>query len=145
MHPYEFTVSLRIYHPNIDPDSITSKLGKTPKFAWRAGEPAITPKGQELEGSRKTSYRCAELSGGEPLYSGDIEIERFVLDSLSELSEFENFFSEILTSGGKVECFVGLFGDRNLGILLDSNLIAELSELGVELALDYYPPQSDGT
>ena len=38
MSEYEFTISLRIRHPGVDPSSITQALAIEPQHTWRAGE-----------------------------------------------------------------------------------------------------------
>jgi hypothetical protein len=38
MSEYEFTVSLRIRHPSIEPSRITETLGIEPQHTWKAGE-----------------------------------------------------------------------------------------------------------
>jgi len=50
---YHHKVSLRIWHPAIDPVEITAVLGPTPGRAWRAGEPRTNPKGDPLKGNWK--------------------------------------------------------------------------------------------
>jgi len=39
MGNYEFTIALRIRHPNIAPAEVTRNLGIEPLHAWRAGDP----------------------------------------------------------------------------------------------------------
>jgi len=39
MSEYEFTISLRIRHPSVDPRTITETLGIEPQYTWKAGEP----------------------------------------------------------------------------------------------------------
>ena len=39
MGAYEFTLSLRIRHPSIEPGEITRNLGIEPQHTWRAGDP----------------------------------------------------------------------------------------------------------
>jgi hypothetical protein len=38
MSDYEFTLSLRIRHPRIDPSMITDELGIKPQHTWKAGD-----------------------------------------------------------------------------------------------------------
>lgn len=51
MSEYEFTVSLRIRHPTIGPETISATLGVQPQHTWRAGEPRCDPTGAELGGT----------------------------------------------------------------------------------------------
>lgn len=61
MYPYRYSVSLRLFHPRIDPRVITDRLGKVPKHSWQAGTPRTTPRGDPLEGIHRESYLVAEL------------------------------------------------------------------------------------
>jgi hypothetical protein len=38
MSEYEFTLSLRLRHPAIDPTKITQTLGIEPQHTWKAGD-----------------------------------------------------------------------------------------------------------
>jgi hypothetical protein len=38
MSEYEFTISLRIRHPSIEPHTITKTLGIEPQHIWKAGD-----------------------------------------------------------------------------------------------------------
>ena len=39
MSPHDYSIALRIRHPNIDPADVTRQLGIVPQHAWRKGEP----------------------------------------------------------------------------------------------------------
>jgi hypothetical protein len=58
---YSYDVSLRFHHPSIDPAVITAALCLKPRWAWRAGEPRRTPRGDPLEGERRNSYWVARI------------------------------------------------------------------------------------
>src|SRR6185312_5049318 len=75
MSEYEFTVSLRIRHPTIDPDTITAALGIQPQHCWRAGEPRCDPAGAELGGTYRDSYWMGRLMDDPQLSSGSASVE----------------------------------------------------------------------
>jgi hypothetical protein len=47
--------------------------------------------------------------------------------------------AKILSTGGIIEYFVGVFLDKNIGIELEANDMKRLSDLGIRVALDIYP------
>jgi hypothetical protein len=47
--------------------------------------------------------------------------------------------SQVATSGGYAESFVGLFGDRNFGFVLPAPMVQRLGAIGLNLSLDIYP------
>jgi len=51
MNAYEFTLSLRIRHPGIDPAEISSALGIEPQHTWKAGEPRRGPAEMQFFGN----------------------------------------------------------------------------------------------
>jgi len=50
MQRYNFSIALRIWHPNIDPAVITGILGLPSSNSASSGQPRRTPKGQPLGG-----------------------------------------------------------------------------------------------
>src|SRR5207248_6512513 len=55
MSEYEFTISLRIRHPTIDPAAITRMLGMEPQHTWHSGAPRRGPAGEALDGVYRES------------------------------------------------------------------------------------------
>lgn len=51
-----YGISLRITHPSIRSVEITSQLGLEPDFSYTVGDRRLTPKGNELGGTRKESF-----------------------------------------------------------------------------------------
>ena len=56
MSGYQFSISLRIEHPSMDPARITKGLSVEPIRAWQAGMARTTPKGAPLAGTYRESY-----------------------------------------------------------------------------------------
>jgi hypothetical protein len=50
MSEYEFTISLRIRHPSIEPLTITKMLGIEPQHTWKAGDARRSPVGGGTRG-----------------------------------------------------------------------------------------------
>jgi hypothetical protein len=80
-------LSLRIFHPSIDPRAITAELGLPPQTSWAAG------------GDRPGSYWQTRLAGNET-GRGDLA------SALRDVARFEHyrfFVDEIRAGGGRVE------------------------------------------
>jgi hypothetical protein len=130
-----FRVSIRITHPEILPELITRKIGRTPAIAWAVGDQRITPAGTVLPGLRKDSYWV--LNGPE---SDDLA---FLIDwANGVLQDAKPFVQELLRTGGRLEYFIGCFINGQLGTTLEPSLLAKCAELGVMLGFDMYGEQT---
>ena len=143
MNRYQFTISLRVRHPSIDPSRITEALGQQPKRAWQAGALRATAKGDPLAGTYDDTYwtsgslRRGEWKPGsrspETLY-GAIEA------LLSDLAGHKRFFQDIRSGGGSVVFSVGWFLDGDTGGVFDHDLLRRMGDFGIDLMLFLYPP-----
>jgi len=143
MYPFRYAVSLRFTHPSIDPELISKKLGKKPKWHWKAGEPRMTPKGDMLEGIRKESYWTADLHSKKSISSKKIDFEKFLSTALDDLVPYSKFIKKIVKEGGSAEFFVGLYGAKNFGMELEPDLLQRFGKMGIRLALDIYPEKNE--
>lgn len=138
MNPYEYKVSLRITHPTMDPHIITGTLGKEPFRSWQAGSPRKTPKGDPLEGVYKETYWSARLTKNESISSEEVPLESFLLEETNLFKNHSSFLGNIKDSGGKIEYFIGVFGNSNMGCEFNTELLTSINNLGIELSLDIY-------
>jgi len=139
MYPYRYAVSLRIRHPQINPDDITDNLGINPSRAWMAGLPRLGIKGNKLNGINEETYWTADLHKEKSIKSKKISFEDYLSKQVKRLNKSEKYFRRIRKSGGQIEFFIGLFCDKNMGVELPSALLARMSKLGIDLSLDIYP------
>ncbi len=139
MPPYSYAVSLRIFHPTINPEEITHILSLTPARTCKVGAPRQTPKGKPLEGIYRETYWYAELVPESERCSTDTLLEEFLSDVSQQLRPHSQFFARIRTEEGRTELFIGTFGDRNYGFEFSPQLLASFSELGISLSFDIYP------
>ena len=63
------------------------------------------------------------------------------IHSMNFFSDLGLYISELTNSGGRVELFVGVFLTTMTGFSLDSRLLKDLSDLGVEVGFDLYGPE----
>lgn len=133
MNPARYKIALRISHPNMDPEDISTQLHLSPSRKWKAGTPRTTPAGKRLAGTNRETYCVFDL---DEQTSGDL------VETLSaftkKLLAFKPFLHKIQSTGGGIEYFVGLFVKKNAGITIDKSLMVQLLDLGIELSLDIY-------
>jgi hypothetical protein len=124
MEIFRFAMSLRLSHPTITPDEITSELGIKPRHVRSK--------------SRGGFYWCSEQESGE-----DEEFITVIDKFLDLLTPHGAFLRSYKSTGGTIELFVGWFPfQRSGGATLLADCLAEMGALGVDLSLDVYAPDS---
>lgn len=135
MHPYRYKISLRVTHPSLSHQEISTVLGREPRIGWTVGDSRVTPHGHALEGVRKESYWSVSLMEGH----SEALIEQALAQCVEPLERHRTFLSRLKEDGGRAELFIGLFGERNFGLELPPDLLGNCSRLGLALSLDIYP------
>ena len=138
MYPYSYQITLRIFHPSIEPNEITESLAMQPKRAWKAGQPRQTPKGTPLDGIYSESYWYSDLTDGEHTSEGTL-LEDYFDHFCTQLLQHSPFFNRIRKEGGKVELYASSYSKRNYGFEFPPALTQKLTEMGLTLVIDIYP------
>jgi hypothetical protein len=128
---YTFDISLRLWHPSMTAEEISSRLSLASTVQWDVG--SFSGAGRPREATY-WSHRLAESQTG----SIAIFIERYV----EWLGPRGRFLNEVRMTGGRVEFFVGLFLDGSAGELFSWKLLRALGEAHIDLALDVYDSTS---
>jgi hypothetical protein len=144
MSEYEFTVSLRVRHPTIDPSTITRALGVEPQHTWKAGDPRRDPAGGSLEGAYRESYWMGRLMDEPQLSSTRLSVESVLLQTLAHLRRSQDFLEQLHTEGGVAELHVTLYARKDFRLELSAQSLALLGRLGLAVALDVHPQPSQG-
>jgi hypothetical protein len=139
--PYSYSVSLRVFHPSIDPGALTKSLRLKPSNAWKVGEPRLTPTGKALKGFNRGSFWTARLVQKRFATTPSRSLEAALAAEVRRLQKHRALFRRIQRGGGRTELFVGIFGQNgfNFGGELDTELLGGLTKLGLSLGLDIYP------
>ena len=103
-----FTVSLQVWHPDADPESLVKGIGMSPKVFWKAGDDRKTPDGSNLQGRRRESYCLFELEDG-----NGRELSEYLTDMLRTLSDRADFIWKLRQAGGSVSFFYHLGARRS--------------------------------
>jgi hypothetical protein len=139
MSEYEFTVSLRIRHPNIVPSVITETLGIEPQHTWKAGDPRQGPAVRDRVGVYRESYWMGRLMGERQLTSAQASVESVLLQTLTQLRRSQSFLEQLNTDGGVAELSIILLATENFRLELSSDSLALLSHLRLSVTLDIQP------
>ena len=134
--PDEFSVSVRIRHPSIDPDEITSALGLEPQHSWQAGEARRTAQGLPLEGSYRETYWTAEFRELDAGLRGVVATETVLLQAVVQLRRSQPFLARLQSDGGNVELVVQVLSSSEFRFALSPELLSMISRIGVSLVLD---------
>lgn len=117
-------VALRLFSENLDPELVTSLLGRQPTNAWRAGTFLF---------NRPTKLGMWSLDSES---SDDLDTQ--IKNILASLSSDMNVWNE-LTKQHRADFFCGLFlTSDNEGLTLTPATMAAISQRGLELSLDIY-------
>jgi hypothetical protein len=142
MHPYEFSISLRLTHPTEDLASIYAKINTEPGFIprqiWKVGSQRRGQQGQELEGTYDKSYCYFDLLTS-PQKSTVESLSEAIEKNLELLEPFRSVLREHVESGGDSEFFVGLYIDSNSGETFYPDLMQKMAEFKIKLSIDIYP------
>ncbi len=142
MSEYEFTISLRMRHPSIDPARITRTLAMEPQHTWQAGAPRRGPAGEALEGVYRESYWIGRLMEQPQLSSAQVSVESVLLHTLAHLRRAQSFLEQLHTEGGVAELHVSLFAREDFRLELSAQTLSLLGRLGLAVALDVHPQPS---
>jgi hypothetical protein len=144
MSEYEFTISLRIRHPTIEPLTITKTLGIEPQHTWTAGDARRSHAGDALGGNYRESYWMARLMPEPELSSGRSSVESVLLQTLAQLRRSHALLEQLGTDGGVAELHVSLFAREDFRLDLSAETLAALGRLGLAVALEIHPHSPHG-
>jgi hypothetical protein len=140
MNPYKYRISLRIFHPDLNPVEIIKKLGTRWKIkrVWRAGDPRKTPQGKLLGGTYDSTY-CLLI----PTSVMETNLPDVVDALIKRLKYKKKFINSLECTGGRVELYVACFIHKNCGEVFDWKTLIRLGECRINLAFDIYPNVTD--
>jgi hypothetical protein len=137
---YEFSVSLKVTHPEMKASDISEKLSMQPEMCSDVGADRKSRNGRLLGGVYDCTIWSKSLSSGK-IDAEEMLFEDFVSNENSSLSMHQTFFKEVREAGGSIEYFVGWFsaGSINMNLVLEPELMQETSALGLSIVLCAYP------
>jgi hypothetical protein len=142
MSEYEFTISLRLRHPSIDPARITGTLGMEPQHTWKAGAPRRGAAGEPGQGVHHESYWMGRLMEEPQLALAGVSVESVLLQTLAHLRRSQGFLEQLHAEGGAAELHVSLFARTDFRLELSAQSLALLGRLGLAVAIDVHAQPS---
>jgi hypothetical protein len=153
MSPDDFSVTLRIRHPSIDPDELSRRLGIEPQHAWRAGEPRRDDDGELGSGVYRETYWVGLLPPGPPFgplfgRRGPLGVgiaEHFahpqptILFALLKMKRDAAYWRELVAQGGTIECLLQVQKAGRFDLELSHPLLLALVELRITLSVEVDP------
>jgi hypothetical protein len=139
MSDYEFTMSLRVRHPDIDPALITQNLGLQPQHSWRAGEDRRSSTGDSACGNYRESYWVCALMPEPKLSSEQVGVENELQHVLGTLRRSFDFLQSLQASGGTTEVHVSIFAREEFRIELLADVSSLLGRLGIAMTMEVKP------
>jgi hypothetical protein len=139
MSDYEFTMSLRIRHPTIDPAQISQSLGIEPQHSWRAGEPRLDSDGSALEGAYRESYWMGRIMAEPALASSKVGVESQLLQMLAQLRRSFGFLESLKQQGAVTELQVSIFAREDFSLEFMPESLQLLGRLGLTVQLEVKP------
>lgn len=139
MRDYEFTMSLSIRHPTVDPAEISRKLAIEPQHMWRAGDPRRDVEGSEVGGRYRESYWMGRLMAQPQLAADHMGLESELLRVLAQLRRSFEFLESLKANGGVAELQVSLFAREEFRLEFLPESLALLGRLGLTVSLEVKP------
>lgn len=135
-----FGISLRVRHPSLDPDLITTTLGLKPDHCWGCGEPRRSASGAKLGGTHRETYWSATLPSdgfGVPLPSRlYLEPAGMLARHVLQLKRHRPFFEQLRSAGGDASLMMELAPGAETTLRLDAAILRQLAELGLAVELE---------
>jgi hypothetical protein len=133
---FRYHVSLRISHPDLEPELITARLGLAPTSLERKGEKKKTGYGTEKSPVREVVIeRSVWFHMFEPV--GDGSLDACLLNAIAKLKAQEEFLQWIHSNGGRVRFSIVLYPPSSCEKPFDYELITELRQLGFGFQIEF--------
>lgn len=142
MHGHEFTLSLGVRHPNVDPARITHALGLEPGHVWRSGERRADSTGVALPGSHRESYWVCEIAP-RPKFAGEQGgVDQDLSRLMDKLRASVDFIQDLQRTGGATELLLTVFAHGDFRMELSPNVSSLLGRMGISLSIDIKSAQA---
>ena len=140
MSAYEFTISLRIRHPEIEPVKITEALGLQPQHSWKAGASRQTSAGSA--GEHRDSYWMTRLMDEPQLSAPEMSVESILVQTITQLRRAQAFLENLHAGGGVSELSISLFARENFRLELSPDTMTLMGRMGLGVTLEIQPHAS---
>lgn len=133
---FNYGMSLRVRHPDLDPAVLTKALHLEPLHSWRAGEPRRSITGAPLGGEHRESYWSAQLPG-QAVGSAAFPLELFLGQQLVQLGRHRELLSRMQSEGGQISLLIEISGVENAVLTLSTGVCRKLADLNIEVEFQF--------
>jgi hypothetical protein len=150
-------LSLRIRHPEIDPEEISTSLGLTPEHCFKAGDSRSTRSGSRVTGHHSQTYWLAPVTAElwpdpiEPTFLADTaqdlqaaasktrsqSVEGLLMYFLLRLNAKQSFLQKIQADGGDVSLIMVIDRESAGDFALPVTLARLLVQLGISIEFNF--------
>jgi hypothetical protein len=129
-----------ISHPDIDPNSISTRLGLKPTLMQKAGEQVITPRGKKV-GSRYavSKWQYIKQLGIDSDWWKELD------PLLGELSQHSDFFHRIDAEGGKTLIYFTATDFPRAVLEVEPALLSLMAEIKISFGFEFITTPSETT
>lgn len=126
-----YTITLRLRHPAMRPDEMSTSLGLDPHRCWNKGAARTSPEGEPLGGYQKDNAWTRCLAGGP---SDELSLAKCLAAVMKELGPASEFLRQFRSTGGTTELEVmWSIGDAWPEEVFPHALLAQLAEVMLDL------------
>jgi hypothetical protein len=138
MNADDYSVTLRIRHPNIDPRELTDRLGIYPQHSWKAGDPRRSAAGDPIDGTYRETYWVGLVPTMPPLPHGSSfqPPQTMIFFKLLKMRRDAAFWEQLVNDGGSVECVIEIHSGGDFQLDLASSLLSLLAQLRITLSVE---------
>jgi hypothetical protein len=133
---FNYSISIRVRHPNLDPAELTKALHLEPVHSWRAGEPRRSASGSMLGGEHRESYWSASLPG-QVVGAAAFALESFLGQQLVQLNRHRELLGRLQDEGGQISLLIEISRVENAALTLSTNVSRKLADLNIELEFQF--------
>jgi hypothetical protein len=133
---FNYSMSLRVRHPSLDPALLTKTLHLEPLHSWRAGEPRRSVSGAMLGGEHRESYWSAPLPG-QAVGAAAFALESFLAQQLTQLNRHRELMSRLQDEGGQISLLIEISRVENAVLTLSTGVSRKLADLNIELEFQF--------
>ena len=133
MNKESLSMSVRLRHPSMPPDVITSSMGVEPVAAHPVGGQRISPSGRELGGQYAETYWAYKIGD-----RADSDLGDAIAAANAWMQHRSAFVTDFVRSGGAVEYYVSVTCKGRLATELTQSVLAQCVQLGAKLSLEVF-------
>ncbi len=145
MHPHTYKIRFLLVHPNLDfaeaQKALSEIQGLNSSAFWKAGDDRISPFGEKLEGKRFDSRWGFSFENNKEWHkSEDLSAPDAIEKILEKLLPYKDIFNNLAKQGCRIELIVAISVESNTSEAFTPDLMRQLSDFDINLAVDLYPP-----